>query len=124
MPPRQEHLGERMSSLEASVAAFEKYEHDRWHQLNNDLTALMGLPTQFAREMARLEGGFQGKIAEAVRQAIAPLMADMGDLKERVSAIETRQNAWGGARSLAVWIVQTMIAAAAVIFAVKTGAVK
>lgn len=112
------NLGERISSLEATVAALREYESEHWHKLSNDLQPLMGLPTQFTREIARVEGGFQGKIMEAVRQAIAPLLDDIANLETRITVIESKQNAWGGAKSLAVWIIQTLVSAIAAVGAV------
>jgi hypothetical protein len=102
--------GEKLAALNASFDSFERYNHERWHQLNNDLQPLMGLPVQIARDIAKLEGKLEAKID-------GRLVA----IEMRLSAIEQQRQQISGAKMLGVWIVQTALAAIAVIAAMRGG---
>ena len=52
--PARESLGERISSVEATLGALEKYEHERWHKLSNDLQPLVALPEKITRDIAKM----------------------------------------------------------------------
>lgn len=131
-------LGERLASLEATVTALEKYEHERWHKLAQDLQPLVLLPERLTREMGKLQGTFDGRVStiskeiersitSAVEKAIEPIHEDMSTIRQRVSNLEDAQSQWRGAKLLAVWMVQTLIATVAALVAVfsfKAGGVE
>lgn len=103
-------IGERISGLEAQFGAYERYSHERWHQLQNDLQPIVGLPMQLARDIAKLEGKLEAKLD-------GRLVA----IEMRLSAIEAQRQQLTGARQLGVWLVQTVLAAVAVMAALKGG---
>lgn len=143
-PPRQDQLGERLSGLEAQVAGFEKYEHQRWHDLNNTLQPLTGLPLQLTREIAKMQGTFDGRIAAitreiersitaAVEKAIEPLNARIATLEAKVEALETSKQQETGAKNLIILFMRSpvvsgfiaaLLASAAVAWAFVTGKVQ
>lgn len=143
-PPRQDQLGERLSGLEAAFAGFEKYEHERWHALNNTLQPLAALPLQLTRDIAQIQGTFDGRIAAitkeiersitaAVEKAIEPVNADLALLKTKVEALEAIQLKNAGAKSLAssflrspiiTGFIGALMAAAAIAWAFLTGKVQ
>lgn len=96
--------GEKLAALAASFESFERYNHERWHQLNNDLQPLIGLPVQMARDIAKLEGKIEAKMD-------GRLLA----IETRLTAIEQQRQQITGARQLSVWLVQTIIAALAAV---------
>jgi hypothetical protein len=118
MPPRPDPLGERLSSLEATVAGMDKYAHEKWHDLNNTLTPLTGLPLQLTREIARMQGTFDGRMAAitremersitaAVEKAIEPISSDLSELRSRVDALESVKQQEAGAKGVIVAIVKS-----------------
>lgn len=108
-PPRSSE-GERIAGLEAKFDGYEKYSHERWHDLNNTLQPLVGLPAQMARDIAKLEGKLEAKID-------GRLIA----IETRLSAIEGQRQQMTGAKQLMVWLVQTVLAAIAVLAALRGG---
>lgn len=143
-PPRQEQLGERISGLESAFASFEKYEHERWHALNNTLMPLTGLPLQLTRDIAKIQGTFDGRIAAitkeiersitaAVEKAIEPVNSEVATLKTQVAALEAIQLKEAGAKSLVASFLRSpiitgfigaLMAAAAIAWAFLTGKVQ
>lgn len=109
-PRGSQPIGERISRLEAQFSAYEKYSHERWHDLANDLQPLVGLPMQMTRDIAKLEGKIEAK-----------LDGRLSAIETRLSAIEAQRQQITGARQLGVWIVQTFLAAFAVIVALRSG---
>lgn len=125
MTPRQDQLGERLSGLEAAFTGFEKYEHERWHALNNTLQPLVGLPLQLTRDIARIQGTFDGRIATitreiersitaAVEKAIEPVNRDLTELKTKVEALEQTKNQEAGAKTFASRFINSPIVAGTV----------
>jgi hypothetical protein len=110
MAPQGGPPGERISGLEAKFDAYERYSHERWHQLANDLQPLSGLPLQLTRDIAKLEARLEAKID-----------GRLADIDRRLTAIETQRQQLTGARQLGVWLVQTVISALAVLVAIKGG---
>lgn len=119
-PPRPDQLGERLSGLEAAFTGFEKYEHERWHALNNTLQPLTSLPLQLTRDIAKIQGTFDGRIAAitkeiersitaAVEKAIEPVNADVAMLKAKVEALEATHLQEAGAKSLAVRLLHSPV---------------
>lgn len=107
----QDQLGERLSGLEAKFDSFERYEHDRWHKLANDLQPLIGLPVQMARDIGKLQGGFDGRIGTitkeiersitaAVEKAIEPVNQDIAALKSDVDLLMSAKHKQDGASNL------------------------
>lgn len=120
--PGRETVGERVAAIDARFEAFERYTHDRWHKLNNDLTPIVNLPSQMARDMGKMEGRFNGQInavtreversiTAAVEKAIGPVAAELADLKSDVETLKAGRAQITGAKMLAVFMVQTIIAA-------------
>ena len=110
--------GERIAGLSAQFDAFEKYEHERWHKLNNDLTPLMQLPEKLTREIGRMQGTFDGRIASvlkeiertmeaAIEKAIKPISDEVAELKRDVDALKSKSLQETGAKNLAVWFLQS-----------------
>jgi hypothetical protein len=113
--------GERIAGLEAKFDAFEQYERERWHKQDRDLQLLVGLPTQIARENGKMQGEISALITAAVEKALEPVMGDIALLKTKVEALEVKQGVWSGAKLLGVWLIQIIISAMAVIFAMRNG---
>jgi len=122
MPPRPEQQGERLSSLEAKFDGFERYEHERWHALNNTLQPLVGLPLQLTRDIAKIQGTFDGRIAgitkeiersitAAVEKAIEPVNADIVALKAAVKVLEGAKSKDEGARGVIASILNSRLLA-------------
>jgi hypothetical protein len=101
-------IGERISSMEATLEGMRTYQHDRWHKLDNDLTPLINLPNQIGRDIAKLEGKLEAKID-------GRLVA----IEIRLSAIEAQRQQLTGAKQLGVWLIQTAMAAVAAVLALK-----
>lgn len=142
-PPLNNQLGERLSGVEATLAAFERYERDRWHKLAEDMQPLVNLPAQLARDIGRIQGTFDGRIAAitkeiersitaAVEKAIEPVNADVATLKAKVEALEVAQQQETGAKNLSARLLHSpvisgflgaLMAAVAVAWAFITGKV-
>jgi hypothetical protein len=110
MAPQQSSnsQGEKLAALAASFEGFERYNHERWHQLNNDLQPLIGLPVQMARDIAKLEGKIEAKMD-----------GRLAAIEIRLQAIENQRQQLTGAKQFMVWVVQTACAVLAAIAAVK-----
>lgn len=126
MPPQRDQLGERIAGLEAKFDGFDKYTHERWHDLGNTLQSLAMLPEKLTRDIAKLQGTFDGKIdsfrrdiersiGDAIASALEPVTGDIAKLKAEVDALKEARLQFTGARLVLVWIVQTVIAAATAI---------
>lgn len=102
--------GERIAGLEAKFDGYEKYSHERWHDLSNDLQPLVGLPLQLARDIAKLEGKLEAKLD-------GRLVA----IENRLTSIESQRQQITGAKQLLIWLVQTILAAGAVLVAFRSG---
>lgn len=101
-------VGERVSGLEAKFIGYEKYSHERWHDLNNTLQPLVGLPMEMARDIAKLEGKLEAKID-----------GRLSAIETRLSSIETQRQQLSGAKQLGVWLIQTLFAVIAAVATVK-----
>jgi hypothetical protein len=110
--------GERIAALAASFDAFETYEHERWHKLNNDLTPLVNLPNQMARDLGKMEGRFRGEIKaatdnferivnDAVARAVGPVNDKVATLEAKVEVLEIAHEQQTGAKNLAAWLIQS-----------------
>lgn len=107
-PPRGPvPVGERISGLEAKFDAYERYSHERWHDLANDLQPLLGIPIQLTRDLAKMEGKLEAKID-----------GRLSAIETRLLAIEQQRQQITGAKQLGVWLIQTALAALAAISAV------
>src|SRR5687767_9941975 len=118
MPPRQDQLGERISGLEAKVDGMDRYAHEKWHDLNNTLQPLALLPEKMTRDIAKMQGSFQGQInsvskdiertiTSAIENAIMPINKAVTDLDSRVSALEKQHEQETGAKNLLSWFLQS-----------------
>lgn len=125
----RDSIGERVSSIEATLDALEKYEHERWHRLSNDLQPLVQIPERLAREIGKMQGIFDGKINSvskeiersimaAIEKAIQPMGAEIAELRGEVETLKTEHRQMTGARRLGVWMLQTIIAAISAVVAV------
>lgn len=114
-----QELSVKVAQLDERLQAFDKYEHERWHRLNNDLTPLIQLPERMTRELGKLHGIMDGKISTmqrdfersieaAIEKAIAPLRADVENLK-------LARQRWTGARVFGLWLLSTIIAIVAAV---------
>jgi hypothetical protein len=110
MAPARSSEGERIAGLEAKFSGYEKYSHERWHDLNNTLQLLVNLPAQMTRDIAKLEGKLEAKIDGRLTA-----------IESRLTAIEGQRRELTGAQKLGVWLVQTIFAAIAVLAAMKSG---
>jgi seryl-tRNA synthetase len=121
MPPPRENLGERIAGVEAAFERFERYERERWHKQDNDLTPLLQLPERLTREIGKLQGMVEGRInsvskdidrsiAAAIKDALQPLSQDMVELKAKVDELERQRNVLTGAKMTGVFIIQTLLA--------------
>jgi hypothetical protein len=119
-PRNEQQLGERISGVEATLEAFEKYERDRWHKLAQDMQPLVHLPTQIARDIAKIQGSFEGRISSvtreiersitaAVEKAIEPVNADVASLKTKVEALEASRLHESGAKHFAGRLLQSPV---------------
>jgi predicted RNase H-like nuclease (RuvC/YqgF family) len=131
-----ESVGERLAGVEARLEAFDRYTHERWHGLNNDLQVLLALPERLTREVGKLQGIIDGRIASvskdversmeaAISKALKPVTDDVTELKaeveglrKEIEALKTSKQQWTGARIAVTLIVQTVIAAVAATAAV------
>lgn len=97
--PEFERFGERMAALEARFESFEKYSHDRWHDLNNSLQPIMMLPERITRDIAKIQGTLESRVNEvgrgidatvliAVKDALSPVSQELMELKAKVSVLE------------------------------------
>jgi hypothetical protein len=124
-PARINHnVGERLSGLEASVAAFREYESEKWHKLAQDLQPLVMLPERMTRDIGKLQGSVDGRInsvekslerslTSAIEKALTPVKAEMTELRTDVEALKKQSAMLTGAKLLMIFIVQTAIAAVA-----------
>lgn len=133
MAERSSNVGQRISSLEATVAGMDKYAHEKWHDLNNTLQPLVLLPERITRDIAKLQGSFDGRInavtkeiertiTVAVENALNPVINDVENLKSRVDALETVRKEHTGMAKAANWLLQSpligwLAAAAAIVIA-------
>ena len=101
-------IGERITAITVQFQEFEKYNHERWHKLNNDLQPLVNLPLQIGRDIAKLEGKIEAKID-----------GRLSAIEVRLSAIEAQRQQVTGAQRITTWIVQTVLAAIAAFAAVR-----
>lgn len=110
-PSAMSEVGERVAALSASFEAELKYSHDRWHKLNNDLTPLVQLPERLTRDIAKLQGTFDGRMAAmskdmersiqlAVERAVDPVRAEMRDHDQRIVALEAAGERSKGAKGM------------------------
>lgn len=115
-------LGERIAALVASFEAEKQYQHDRWHKLDQDLTPVVMLPEKLVREIAKLQGTFEGRmnsiskefersLVDAIEKALRPVVSDVSDLQSRVNKLEIDGNRLSGVKIFLVWAVQTILAA-------------
>lgn len=139
-PPRQDTLGERLSGVEATLEAFEKYERDRWHKLAQDMQPLVNLPSQMTRDMAKIQGAFEGRISTvtkeiersitaAVERAIEPVNNEVASMKSRIEALETKGHRQEGALGVVLAILKSpafgwLVGAALTVWALLTGKVQ
>jgi hypothetical protein len=86
-----------IGELKGSVGEIEKYVHDGRHGINNLGQKFDALAVKIASDIAAVEAR----------------------LDARLQAVEKQQSSWTGAKLLAAWIVQTVIAAIVAIFAIK-----
>jgi hypothetical protein len=110
MAPTRSPEGERIAGLEAKFDSYERYSHDRWHDLNNTLQPIVGLPVQMARDIAKLEAKLEAK-----------LDGRLAGIENRLTAIEEQRQQLTGAKQLGVWLVQTFVSILAVLAALKAG---
>lgn len=128
--------GMRLVRLEANFKEFEKYTHERWHDLANNLQPLMALPERLTREVGKVQGIFEGRMGtmskeiergmeHAIERAIKPVTEDVTDLRKDVKKLQLdvdelmqERSKWTGARMLGNWAVQTMISVLSAVAAV------
>lgn len=126
MPPQHRtsaDVGERLAGMEARFESFEKYTHERWHALNNDLQPLTMLPERLARDMGKIQGIFEGKLTSvskdlersmeaAIEKALKPAMDDIKRLQSDVDMLKKAHNSDSTLRRFFASAVQTILAAA------------
>jgi hypothetical protein len=87
-----------IGELKGSVEEIGKYVHEGRHGINNLSHKFDALAVKIASDIAAVE----------VR------------LDARLQAVEKHQSTWTGAKLLAAWVVQTLIAAIVAIFAIRS----
>jgi hypothetical protein len=133
-------LGEKVAGIDARFAAFEKYEHERWHKLNNDLQPVVALPERVTRDIAKLQGTFEGRInsvskeleraiTSAVEKAMASVNADVAELRADVDALKLANSGQEGERTVLKSILQSpllvyVVMVAGIVWAALTGRLK
>lgn len=121
------------------MTALEKYEHERWHKLAQDLQPLVLLPERITRDIAKMQGTFDGRISSisneiqrsitaAVEKAIEPVDADLAALKVEVAALQDDRIRRDGATGVIQAILKSpalgwLVGAAITAWAVLTGRV-
>lgn len=119
-----QEIGERVASIDAGFKAFERYSHEKWHDLANTLQPLVLLPEKMTREVAKMQGSFDERlnsvskelersIASAIEKALKPITDDVESLRKDVETLKIERLRMTGARLFGVWIFQTILAAAA-----------
>lgn len=98
MPAARSIDGERIARIEEALVQLQSYERDRWHKLDNDLTPVVNLPVQFARDMAKLEVRLDAKID-----------GRLAAIEGRLTSIEAQKQQFTGARLFGAWIVGIVV---------------
>lgn len=129
-------LGERVAAIDATLKGLDKYSHERWHDLANHLQPLITLPEKMTREIGRLQGTIDGRIATvlkdversiegAIERALKPITDNIDRLEKKVDAqqdeieaLKETHSQFTGGRAILVWIGQTIASALAAIAAV------
>jgi hypothetical protein len=123
MPPsKPQDLGERLAGMEARFESFERYTHERWHQLNNDLQPLTMLPERIARDMGKIQGIFEGRIVSvskdlersmeaAIEKALRPATQDIKKLQTDVDRLKIKSGQDSALRRFFTSAIQTILAA-------------
>jgi polyhydroxyalkanoate synthesis regulator phasin len=117
MPGRASTVGERISGLEATVASMDSYSHERWHKLANDMVPMLALPERLTRDVAKIDAKVEVRInavakemeravLAAIKEAIAPIKAEMVELRTDVDALKAQSNKLTGAKLLLVFIMR------------------
>lgn len=121
-PTQVSELGERIASLAASFEAEKDYNHDRWHKLNNDLTPIVNLPERLTRDIAKLQGTFDGRIASvskeversitaAIEKAIDPVRAEVRENSKRIEMLEAANIKADGVKGALAWFFHSPVSA-------------
>ena len=103
MPERSGHLHEisqAIGRLEGSVESIDKYVHEREHGIANLAQKVDALGPRIAKDMAGVEGRLEAKLDEWKREVDA-----------RLVKLETAHQRQLGAKTLAVWFLQSPIVA-------------
>ena len=94
-----DQISEAIGQLKGSVKAVESYVHEERHGINNLSQKLDALAIKFGADIASLE----------VR------------IDTRLKAVELNQNTYSTTKQIWIWIVQTFLAALAVLAAFRSG---
>lgn len=129
-------VGERITAVAVQLQEFEKYNHERWHKLNNDLQPLVNLPERFTRELGRMQGTFEGRLSTlakemerstetGIEKALKSLDPRFDDHKERLDDHEAEiknlnawRSQWTGAKIAILLLGQALLNAVIAIGAV------
>lgn len=137
MPARKSMtIGERVAALTALQEAETKYQHDRWHNLDNKLQPVVLLPEKLAREIGKLHGVIDtriGAISKDFEKSIEAAIAKANDqhreeLKKAVKRIDDHdddirdlqdnQLKFTTTKIIVFWLLQSVVSIAGAVGAV------
>lgn len=117
-PRKPSDLGERVASLAAGFEQFEKYSHERWHKLNNDLQPIVALPRDLSKLEGRLRGemsayakSFEQAVSDAIEKAIEPINENISTLRADVDELKGWRRQQTGERGIIKAIAESPLVA-------------
>lgn len=124
MPTRSLTVGERLARIEGRFDESDANARELWRKNDDALKGLAGLPERLARERGEDRGQSDGRlnaivkeiersVLTAIKDAIAPIKADMVELRTDVDALKALSNKLTGARLLLIFVMNMLAGLAA-----------